>query len=151
MSLTTPTIAEMACDGGYSTLCKAIKEVGLYRYLNDKHEHFTAFFPTNDAFEQLLDALNYDDVRDIPNHKLEDIVKMHVKPDEMYWKYDLRRRCSDLMRMASGDDTRTICSSDKIYQKGAGNADDDKPKIIKFDKEACNGVVHVVDEVILPG
>jgi len=39
------TIAEIACAGYYDMLCKAIKETQLYHRLDDKHEHFTAFFP----------------------------------------------------------------------------------------------------------
>lgn len=52
--------------------------------------------------------------------------------------------------MTNGKYTRTICRGDHIFQKGSGNTKDDKPEIIGIDVEACNGVIHVVDEVILP-
>ena len=78
--------------------------------------------------------------------------------------------CGELVRMSNGKNTRTVCESGEdgaVYQKGAGNsiADDPKkkkrqgeetaalalfPEIIEFDIEACNGLVHVVNNIILP-
>ena len=146
-------IAEVACSGDYENFCKAILKVGLYDRLDDVHEHFTAFFPTDTAFEELLDALGVSDVRNIPTHTLEDIVLLHFNCGQYLYKYDLKHRCSYLLKMTNGDDTRTICKDDsqKLFQKGNGNVDDDRPKIVDFDKESCNGVIHIVDEVILPG
>lgn len=133
--------------------CKAIRKVEVFDRLDDNHEHFTAFFPTNDAFVELLEFLHVDDIRDVPTHKLEDIVLLHFNVGHYLYKSDLKHRCSYLLQMANGDDTRTICKDDgrRLFQKGNGNLDDDRPKIIEFDKEACNGIIHTVDEVILPG
>ncbi len=52
--------------------------------------------------------------------------------------------------MTNGKDSRTICKDGTTYQKGGGNSDDAKPEIISADIEACNGVIHVVSEVMLP-
>jgi hypothetical protein len=52
--------------------------------------------------------------------------------------------------MTNGEDSRTVCKGDAIYQKGGGNTDDALPQIISADIVACNGVVHVVDNVMLP-
>lgn len=148
------TIAEIACAGYYDMLCKAIKETQLYHRLDDKHQHFTAFFPTDTAIEELLDYMNVGDVRDIPIHTLEEVILLHLKGGpHVFYKDDLKHKCSDLLKMATGDYTRTVCKNGNrnLYQKGAGNLDDDRPQIIKFDREACNGVIHTVDEVILPG
>jgi uncharacterized surface protein with fasciclin (FAS1) repeats len=147
------TIAEIACAGSYNTLCKAIKKTRLYHRLDDTHEHFTAFFPTNTAFEELLDYMHVDDISDVPIHTLEEIILLHLRcGPHLLYKDNLKRRCSYLLKMGSGDYTRTICKNEKqkLYQKGAGNLDGDRPQIIKFDREACNGVIHTVDEVILP-
>jgi len=149
------TVAEIACNGDYDSLCKAISKAGLYHTLNDKHEDFTAFFPTDHAFDDLLHYLHVDDVRDIPSHTLKDVLLMHVNSGHVLWRHDLKNRCTHLLTMENGDQTRTICANKDytrvLYQKGSGNPDNDRPKIISFDKEACNGVVHTVDEVILPG
>ena len=145
--------ADIACGGSYSILCAAIKKVGLYRELNDRYQDYTAFFPTNDAFEQFLDYMNVDNVGDLPSRTLEDVILLHVHSGREINKNQLKKRCSDTLKMANGDQTRTQCSSNKnqIYQKGNGNPDNDRPQIIKFDRHACNGIVHTVDEVILPG
>lgn len=150
---TCGSVAEIACDGDYDIFCMAIKEVGLYDHLDDNHEHFSAFFPTDTAFDELLDSLHADDIRDIPTHTLEDIVLMHFTYGHYLYESDLKHRCTYLLKMANDDDTRTICKDDarKLFQKGSGNVDDDRPRIVKFDVEACNGVIHTVDEVILPG
>jgi hypothetical protein len=50
--------------------------------------------------------------------------------------------------MADAQGTFTVCNNDDIFQTGAGNVF--APKIISKDIDVCNGVVHVVDNVILP-
>lgn len=52
--------------------------------------------------------------------------------------------------MANGKFTRTVCKDHDVFQRGAGNTKADMPKIIGADVMACNGVIHVIDEVILP-
>ena len=54
--------------------------------------------------------------------------------------------------MLSGGLSRTMCLKDEYYQKGGGNRKNDLlPKIdFKQGTKACDGVVHVVDEVMLP-
>ena len=94
-----------------------------------------------------------EDVHDIPTRTLKDVLLLHFRCGDYLYKYDLKHRCSYLLHMANGDDTRTICrdGTQRLFQKGNGNTDDDRPRIVDFDKEACNGVIHTVDEVILPG
>jgi hypothetical protein len=53
--------------------------------------------------------------------------------------------------MTNGFFTETQCDRDGfIYQVGTGNTDSDKPLVVEVDIDACNGIVHVVDNVILP-
>lgn len=52
--------------------------------------------------------------------------------------------------MANGKISRTICAGVDIFQKGAGNPRDTMPQIVETDIEACNGVVHVVNQAMLP-
>ena len=146
------TLAEIACSGDFSSLCNAIKKAGLYHTLDDKHTHFTAFAPTNDAFDELLNLLHFADARDLSKSTLEDLLLSHVAVDHVLYMDDLKHSCGHLLTMASGDQTRTICKNEKqeIFQKGAKNPDRNKPEIILFNVKACNGIVHVVDEVILP-
>eukprot|EP00536_Pseudo-nitzschia_multiseries_P005874 jgi/Psemu1/238856/estExt_Genewise1.C_1190013 len=144
------TIAKIACDNSnFSMLCKALKKAGLFSTLDDKHADFTVFAPSNDAFEGFLEWRGLDDIK---LSRLENILLTHVVTDHVIDKDDLKNRCSELLRMASNEKTRTICQNGKsdLFQKGNGNSDLCKPRIISADIQACNGIVHVVDEVILP-
>ena len=50
------------------------------------------------------------------------------------------------MTMVNGDDSRTVCIDDNVYQKGGSNPRSDISKIIDADVGACNGVIHAIDE-----
>ena len=150
-------IAEIACStNGFNILCQALEKTGLYDNLNNLNDHFTVFAPGDSAFRDILnDHLHYDDIQHCPLDVLKQILLLHVRVNDVIYKDGLEDRCGDLLQMASGDDTRTVCEHHenydrKIFQKGGGNSDNGKPKIVTFDIDACNGVIHVVDQVILP-
>ena len=108
--------------------------------------------PTNSAFKKLfynLDAV--DEVLDFTQAELDELVLVHIHRDSIS-KANLKNRCQDPLYMENGDNTRTVCenSAEKIYQKGPKNTSDDLPQVISFDIEACNGIIHVVNRVILP-
>jgi uncharacterized surface protein with fasciclin (FAS1) repeats len=78
---------------------------------------------------------------------LKNILLYHVVSGKtVYSKY---LRCSGLLRMANGKNSRTVCQT-KIFQKGARNARDKMPQIIQPDLCASNGVIHVINQVMLP-
>jgi uncharacterized surface protein with fasciclin (FAS1) repeats len=150
-------IAEIACaTNGFNILCQALEKTGLYDNLDNSNDHFTVFAPGDSAFRDILnDHLYYDDIQHCPLDVLKQILLLHVRVNDVIYKDDLEDRCGDLLRMASGDDTRTVCEhhehyGKKIFQKGGGNSENGKPKIVTFNIDACNGVIHVVDQVILP-
>lgn len=72
----------------------------------------------------------------------------HVVEDLEVGSKDLQ--CTGLLSMMNNKYTRTVCRDDKAYQKGAGNAQTTLPEIVAGDFKACNGIIHVVNEVILP-
>lgn len=136
--------AEIACTTeGFETLCAAVKAAGLAETLSGDGP-FTVFAPDNNAFAKLPDSvvslLEDEDV-------LANVLLYHVVLEKLL-STDLE--CKELVQMANERDTRTICRNHDIFQKGAGNTFEDKPQIIVTDIMACNGVIHVVDEVILP-
>lgn len=136
-------IAEIACStDNFSTLCAAVTEAGLGEALSSGS--WTVFAPTNRAFTKLgntLDAV----LADKP--LLTDILLFHAVEGEVF-STDLE--CTARVKMANGDESRTVCRRGSVFQKGAGNPRNDMPEIISADIEACNGVIHVVDEVMLP-
>jgi len=138
------TIADIACNtDGFATLCAAVKAAGLAETLSGGT--FTVFAPTDNAFGNLPDGTVEALLDDIPS--LTDILLFHAVAGEVY-SSDLH--CQGKVEMANGKDSRTVCKGGKIYQKGSGNSNNARPEIVTADLKACNGVVHVVSEVLLP-
>ncbi|KAL7563114.1 hypothetical protein ACA910_012298 [Epithemia clementina (nom. ined.)] len=139
------SIAEIACStDGFSKLCAAVKAAGLDEALSGD-DKLTVFVPTDVAFGNLPDGLLDSLLDDVP--MLSDLLLFHAVQGEIY-STDLE--CAHALMMMNGKNSRTVCRGSKIYQKGDGNADDHKPEIIGTDIEACNGVIHVVSEVMIP-
>jgi uncharacterized surface protein with fasciclin (FAS1) repeats len=141
------TIAGIACGTtGFKTLCDAVKAAGLNGTLGSGT--YTVFAPNDGAFANLpsgtLDAL----LKDIP--ALKNILLFHVVAGKKVYKKDLR--CTRRVKMANNKYSRTVCRNKRtqLFQKGAGNPRSKMPEIITADIEACNGVIHVVSEVMLP-
>eukprot|EP00529_Nitzschia_sp_RCC80_P035964 CAMPEP_0113504140 /NCGR_PEP_ID=MMETSP0014_2-20120614/34558_1 /TAXON_ID=2857 /ORGANISM="Nitzschia sp." /LENGTH=167 /DNA_ID=CAMNT_0000399233 /DNA_START=905 /DNA_END=1409 /DNA_ORIENTATION=+ /assembly_acc=CAM_ASM_000159 len=166
-----PTIAEIACGlDDFSTLCAAVVAAGLDGALAGDGP-FTVFAPTNEAFAALPDGTVEFLVSPEGIPTLTDILLYHVVSGAFF--------AEDLVTPAvcagGGDvgltttllekDVRTICChscdpAEKIFVKGAGNPregngsananQDIWPQLVATDVEACNGVIHVVNNVILP-
>lgn len=140
--------AEIACTtDGFEALCTAVTAAGLAETLSGGS--FTVFAPTDTAFDELLTALDVS-LGDIPIKTVTDILLYHAVANKVLDSGDVVDSCGQLLTMANGKPTRTICRAGRIFQKGAGNDDSDLPEIIQTDIKACNGIIHVVDEVILP-
>jgi len=140
------TIAEIACNtDGFSTLCAAVKAAGLDNAL-DGTAKFTVFAPNDDAFANLppgtVEAL-LDDTDALTN-----VLLFHAVAGRKVYSGDLK--CQTKIEMANGKDSRTVCQGNGVFQKGAGNPRQDMPRIISTDIEACNGLIHVVNGVMLP-
>ncbi|MCC6571335.1 MAG: fasciclin domain-containing protein, partial [Chitinophagales bacterium] len=104
----------------------------------------TVFAPTNAAFAALLEELDADSLDDIDNETLISVLKYHVVSGKV-----LAGDLSDEQEVAPilGDQTFTIdlTGGDKIV-----DANDRVANITTTDIEASNGVIHVIDKVILP-
>ncbi|KAL7563124.1 hypothetical protein ACA910_012306 [Epithemia clementina (nom. ined.)] len=134
-------IVEIACNTqGFETLCAAIEAAGLDNEL-DGPDTFTVFAPTNDAFLRLPDGLPENTLA------LTNILKFHVAAGLIH-SSDLE--CTELLQMSNGNDSRTVCQEYMKFQKGGKNSDDQMPEIVNAEIKACNGIIHVVSEVMLP-
>jgi len=145
------TIVELACETeGLSTLCDLVSTSD---YVVDTlaNAELTVFAPTDDAFA----AVDPDLLGDLANCTvaLESVLFFHATSGRVNVD-DLE--CGETVVMANGDSSRTICVGGSsfvganFFQKGSLNPRDMMPEIILADIEACNGVVHVVDQVMLP-
>ena len=121
--------------GQFNTLAKALTEAGLVSTLKGPGP-FTVFAPTDAAFAKLpagtLEGLLKD------KEKLKAVLTYHVISGKVM--------AADVKPMMA----KTVQGSEaKISVKG-GNVMIDKAKVVKTDIEASNGVIHVIDSVILP-
>ncbi len=105
---------------------------------------FTVLAPTNDAFLNLLDALDLDSLDDIPVETLEAVLSYHVVPGQNVTTSMLKRgeKYTSLLGEAFGSDF-----SNREYTILANS---NTAKIVVTDVQTSNGVVHAIDTVILP-
>mmetsp|Transcript_18170 Transcript_18170/g.43923 ORF Transcript_18170/g.43923 Transcript_18170/m.43923 type:complete len:523 (+) Transcript_18170:381-1949(+) len=146
------TISAIACTlPDFSTLCYAVQAAGLGAVLSAGE--WTVFAPTNRAFEKLekrvgvpLDAaLNDEEV-------LTNLLLFHTINNETVMTDDMICAAGEnLIETSNGRDVRTLCSKgEPKYVKGFSNTKGvNLPELVIKDFEACNGVVHAIDEVLL--
>jgi uncharacterized surface protein with fasciclin (FAS1) repeats len=122
--------------GGFTTLASLLERAGLAETLAGGGP-FTVFAPTDEAFEavpqETLDALAKD------REMLRAVLLYHVVEGEA--------RASDVASMRSaetlnGDSVRLRANGDTVRVDGA--------RVVKADVTASNGVIHVIDEVLIP-
>ena len=131
---------DLACSlADFSYLCSAVKLAGLDGPLGKGR--WTVFAPTDEAFEKLGDDLLETVLGD--KELLTDILLFHAV-DDVVGSEDLI--CTERTEMANGQDSRTVCVGDDLFQKGGSNPRNDMPKIVGADIETCQGFVHVVGE-----
>lgn len=125
-------------------LCELVVQAGLDIALSDPEESLTVFAPNNAAFEAIADVLPSLTEEEVVTILLYHAVQGVVLAEDLV--------CDSQVEMIDGLFTETQCLDDgSIFQVGTGNSALNAPRIIAVDIEACNGVVHVVDNVILPG
>jgi transforming growth factor-beta-induced protein len=134
----TQTVVEIAAGNpSFSTLVTAVKAAGLAETLSGKGP-FTVFAPTNEAFAALpkgtLEKLLKPENRDL----LKKVLTYHVVSGDLMAK-DLR----------SGKVT-TVAGSPVTVQVGHSSVTVNNATVVKADIDAKNGVVHVIDKVLLP-
>ncbi|MFZ5787954.1 MAG: fasciclin domain-containing protein [Acidobacteriota bacterium] len=130
-------IVETAMSAGsFTTLVTALKAAGLDEALAGRGP-FTVFAPTDDAFKKLPAGTVEGLLKDIP--KLKSILLYHVVAGEVMAK--------DVVTL---DSAKTLQGTNvKIATKGAAVMVNDAT-VAKADIKASNGVIHVIDTVILP-
>jgi len=135
----TKTIVELAvATPDLSTLVAALKAGALVDTLSGKGP-FTVFAPTNEAFARLpkktLDWLLE------PQHKkyLDDVLTYHVVSGSIH-AADLKQY--QQVKTVEGKDVTVIKHCDRVYVNHA--------HVTTADVDATNGVVHIIDEVLIP-
>ena len=141
--LSLGAVAAMAKDivdtavaaGQFKTLATALQAAGLVDTLKGKGP-FTVFAPTDEAFAKVpkaqLDALLADKA------KLTAVLTYHVVPGAVMAK-DVK---PGNVKTVQGQELTVSTSGGAVMVNGA--------KVLKTDIGASNGVIHVIDSVVLP-
>lgn len=105
---------------------------------------FTIFAPTNDAFQDLLDSnSNWNSLADIPIATLEAVLLYHVVNGANVQADQLS---NDMTINTMGGELMTDLSNGAMLETSSGQS----VNIIITDVQATNGVIHAVDEVLIP-
>ncbi|MEL6484945.1 MAG: fasciclin domain-containing protein, partial [Bacteroidota bacterium] len=110
---------------------------------------FTVFAPTNDAFAELLGGLEgFDSLEDFDTEEEKDLLAKILLYHVVIGTAASSESLSDgqMIGTAQGEDV-TIDLTDGIFVK---DATDDKAEVVLEDVTASNGIVHVIDKVLLP-
>lgn len=133
-------IVETAINAGsFTTLVAAIQAAGLVETLQGEGP-FTVFAPTDEAFaalgEDTIDTLLQPENRD----QLVAILTYHVVPGE-YFAGDLAGQSLSVASV-QGDTIDIDATGDAVLIDGA--------TVVSADVDASNGVIHVINQVIMP-
>jgi len=121
--------------GSFKTLATALGAAGLIETLKGKGP-FTVFAPTDEAFAKIpkadLDALLKNKV------KLTAVLTYHVVSGKV------------MAADVKAGQVKTVQGSSMTVSTGYGTVSVDNAKVVKTDIVADNGVIHVIDTVIMP-
>jgi uncharacterized surface protein with fasciclin (FAS1) repeats len=123
----------------FSTLVTAIKAAGLTETLSGTGP-FTVFAPTNAAFEALPAGTLEELLKPENKEKLQTILTNHVISGKTVKSTDLQ----------DGQSVKAVGGQDLNVSLAGGKAMIDGASVSKADLMTSNGVIHVIDKVILP-
>ena len=124
--------------GQFNTLVAAVKAGGLVETLKGEGP-FTVFAPTDEAFAKLPAGTVENLLRPENKEKLVAVLTYHVVPAKAMAK--------DVSGMSSA---KTVQGKELKLKVEDGKVMVDGARVIKADVEASNGVIHVIDSVLMP-
>ncbi|WP_322791347.1 fasciclin domain-containing protein [Bellilinea sp.] len=125
-------------DGRFTTLVAAVQAAGLVDTLKGEGP-FTVFAPTDEAFAKLPAGTIEELLKPENKQQLTDILLYHVLPGKVM-----------AASVSDGLIADTALGTSVFFKVDMGKAYINEAQIIITDIEASNGVIHVIDTVILP-
>ena len=124
--------------GQFNTLAKALQAAGLVDTLKGKGP-FTVFAPTDDAFAKLPAGTLDDLLKPENKEKLKAILLYHVVAGKV--------TAAKVAKMTSA---KTVNGQELKISASGGKVMVNDASVVKADVMASNGVIHVIDNVLLP-
>jgi uncharacterized surface protein with fasciclin (FAS1) repeats len=135
---TAPTIVEIAAGNkDFSTLVAAVQAAGLVETLSGDGP-FTVFAPTNEAFAKLPAGTVETLLKPENKEKLQAILTYHVVAGKV------------MAADVKAGEVKTVNGASFKVSVDGGSVMVDSAKVLKTDLVGKNGVIHVIDTVILP-
>jgi uncharacterized surface protein with fasciclin (FAS1) repeats len=123
--------------GAFKTLVAAVQAAGLVETLQGKGP-FTVFAPTDEAFGKLAAGTVESLLKPENRAQLTAILTYHVLPGQVL--------AADVKTMSA----KTVNGQELAIKAGANGVTVNGANVVKTDVMASNGVIHVIDSVILP-
>jgi uncharacterized surface protein with fasciclin (FAS1) repeats len=130
-------VAVASGAGSFNTLVAAVKAAGLVETLQGTGP-FTVFAPTDEAFAKLPKGTVDDLLKPENKEKLVAILTYHVLPGKV--------TAAQVKTM----NAKTVNGKELSLKVAEGKVWVDNALVVKADVMAKNGVIHVIDHVILP-
>ncbi|WP_372744904.1 fasciclin domain-containing protein [Lutibacter sp.] len=135
--LPTQNIVEIAQANGFTSLAAALTKANLVDALQASGE-FTVFAPTNEAFANLLAAIGQTSIDDVPASVLEKILLYHVVQGEV------------MSSSITAGNVTTLAGEEITLTTSGGIKVNTASVISPYDVEATNGIIHTINEVLIP-
>ena len=132
-------IVDVAAENGsFNTLVAAVKAAGLVDTLKGEGP-FTVFAPTDDAFAKLPEGTVESLLMPENKDKLVAVLTYHVVAGKVM--------AADVVKL---DKATTVQGQDIMIKIMNGKVMVDNANVVATDVKASNGVIHVIDQVLLP-
>jgi transforming growth factor-beta-induced protein len=135
--LPSETVVDIAIDNGFSSLTAAVVKAELLPALTNPLTKLTVFAPTNAAFANLATALGTDLNGVLSNPQLDDILLYHVIGD-------------DVLSTELTNGTVPTLNGQTVTINLTGGVKVNTSNVTTADLVVSNGVVHVIDAVLVP-
>ena len=139
-------IVGVAVAAGFSDLAAALTEADLVDALSDPNGPFTVFAPTNDAFAALYTALGVSGPDEIDDATLTAVLTYHVLDGRVF--------SSDLFDGIEATTLQGATFTINVSMDGVTITDNDPDfadaNVTGTDELATNGVIHIIDAVLIP-
>lgn len=132
-------IVDTAAEAGsFNTLVAAVQAAGLVETLKGTGP-FTVFAPTDEAFGKLPEGTVEGLLKPENKDKLVAILTYHVVPAKV--------TAAEVVKL---DSAKTVNGNELVISAKDGTVLIDKATVVKPDVMASNGVIHVIDTVLIP-
>jgi transforming growth factor-beta-induced protein len=133
-----PSVVNIALDNdNFTTLVQAVLKAGLVDALSAKGP-YTVFAPTNDAFQALFTQLGISGIADLTAEQLTPILTYHVVSGNV------------LSKSLTNGQVGTLNPDKKLTVNLSGGVKINDSEVIAADIQGSNGVVHVINKVLIP-